>query len=322
MAHKGRDNSYWKHGLYAGWSDYRHGAEERKPVSLASVSIATKSKPIVRKAQRGQFVSAVMDRLRDWRLSPFENEAAVRCAVRNYFVARHHGWEPADGEAMRLVSEALHLMGAERPSWLEGQWIHTAPRENCLWCQGPIDDEDQARGRRFCSRECARVTLEKRAREGRAHDDMVLKQAHHELAHWRAKPRPCKHCGRDFRNSVADVQFCSRACFHAASVQLADIACADCGKMFRPRQRGVLYCSRSCGTRGGVKRAAARQPEKTCACCFAVFRAVRDNARFCSPRCRVMFCKMGARLRRQEAVPSNVVYLTARIFDGWFKRAA
>ncbi|MXN48813.1 hypothetical protein GR138_26800 [Shinella kummerowiae] len=282
-----------------------------------------KPKP-VRKSDSEQFVSAVMDTLRDWRFSPFQNEAGTRHALRNWFIEHGHSWGLSDAEALALIGNAFDALGVKRPSWLEGQWYYTEGRTQCVWCAGDIDEEDQARGFRFCSTVCAKSALEKRYRDSQTHGDMVYQRAHYEIAVNSSPARPCKICGTMFKSRQKGAQHCSRACSRAAKGDLlANINCAECETLFRPAGRTKKYCCKECANKGVIKtREASLPPEKSCECCRVVFRPRVSFAVYCSPRCSSMMANRAYRARRAPARIFTFPPLTPAIFDGWFRRAA
>lgn len=96
-----------------------------------------------------------------------------------------------------------------------------------------------------------------------------------------------------------------------------------CGKSFHPQRMSIKCCSNECAGVCRVREYRQAYPERECDCCGTIFRPSKPWGRRCSRRCTDM---MGNRLKSQRAKPakpSNVIYLTAEIFDGWFfKRAA
>ena len=137
---------------YAGnrreWLEYRYGRPTGKKVTLPEIFTGE---------SRTHAREGILDKLRDWRLSPFENEASCRTGIRQTLCLKGHGWQVSDVTAESIVSEGLHLLGAERPDWNEGQRHYSIPRENCVRCGCAIDEADQTRGYRFCSTVCARA---------------------------------------------------------------------------------------------------------------------------------------------------------------------
>ena len=279
------------------------------------------SKRISKRHWQG-LLEAVIDMLQDWRFSPFQNEGVTRRALRNYFIERGQPWPFSDDEAAAVIAQALDLMGAKRPSWLEGQWVYTASRDSCLWCAEPIDEQDQADGRRFCSAMCAKSCMEKRVRRDASRVDWIYQRALVDIAHWQAEPRPCKQCARPFRDRFEGRLFCSTAC-HDAYRRFPDIACQECGCMFHPADHNKKYCSRECSYKGALKTKQIALPAaKMCQCCLTMFRPKIGHAIYCSTRCNRMMANRAYRARqRPQAVP-NVIYLTREIFDRAFGVAA
>ncbi|MGH6807663.1 MAG: hypothetical protein ACREEJ_12605, partial [Ensifer adhaerens] len=99
--------------------------------------------------------------------------------------------------------------------------------------------------------------------------------------------------------------------------------CAVCGKSFHPQRMSIKCCSNECAGVYRVKEYRQAYPERRCDCCDTVFRPSKPWGRRCSRRCTdMMNNRMKAKRCPKEAKPSNVIYLTAEIFDTWFRKAA
>jgi hypothetical protein len=253
---------------------------------------------------RAAMVRKVMDRLRGWRLSPFEFEGATHAGIRVALVLDGHPWGASDQEAGLLVREALHLLGAKRPSWIEGQHFYSLARENCMNCRGPLDEEDIANHRRFCCDECA--TSARMADETLFLHAMRLSyySAYYVATKEAMPPKPCQWCGRSFQPSVPDAETCSTECrekLHTARQPRRD--CAHCGKTFQPRKHHAKFCSRECTieaqTAANAAKRANERGERSCPGCLSVFRPRRSDQSFCSPQCRNRTSARASKQRRK-----------------------
>lgn len=294
----------------AGYADHRYGAPSK----------AEPHRRILKGEKREHVVHRVMDVLRSWRFSRFEHEGAARAGLRSALCLAGHGWGRADAEAAAIVDEGLRLMGAVRPSWAEGQWNYTTPRENCAWCGGDIAQEDWSTWR-YCSAMCAKSALESRVIGDFETDAGARIAAYRAIQKDKAPAICCKACGKEFRSANKKAEYCSPKC--VASVRkISDKECVVCGTIFHPQRESVACCSRKCA---GIHRAAlyrANMPEVTCECCKAVFRATRPYAKYCSKRCQGIVSGRLFRMRRKQSKVRDVPLLTALAFDECFLMAA
>lgn len=90
--------------------------------------------------------------------SVFAHEGSTIAGIRaglllGRLVAR---WSVADALSRQAVQCALDQLGAERPTWIQGQrgYVDTIC-DKCMRCRKPLRDDPDALNRRFCSRECA-----------------------------------------------------------------------------------------------------------------------------------------------------------------------
>lgn len=263
-------------GWSAGWSEYRYG-RQGKPPALPR---------IFKGRDRQRIVGDVLFQLRDWRLTPFENEGAVRHGLRSAMCRQGHGWAAADSEAAGLIDAAFMRMGIKRPSWEQGQREYTIASENCNWCAGELDELQIMRRQRFCSTVCAKSALQYRDWQTTMHESTIGKIAYRMIARSQNPARPCAHCGQSFHPWSTGVQrYCSISCTNAAKIKLQrQCARPGCKKVFLPLSRGnEHFCSFRCRA-----KAAHNVKEITVACeqCTRPFVASRDDARFCGRRCR------------------------------------
>lgn len=231
-----------------------------------------KARPVFAGRRRESAIRQVMDRLRDWRLSKFEHEGTTRAEIRSALCLKGHGWALADMEAAELVSAALRRLGAERPSWLEGQPEYTdngrdqdareamlARTIECARC-GSIFAPLNNLPVKYCSVECANPVL--------------------------YGPKPCEHCGKTFKPKEAKSRFCSPICASFGQRTVDERQCRHCKAIFRPKngnQPGEgFYCSRVCYFAARAYVTVVRE----CEWCFTIYEARGHKSRFCCPRCR------------------------------------
>lgn len=282
---KGRDNPLYRHGGMSGWTEYRYGVADPRPISLAG------RRPIRSDAKRKHLVSRAMDILRDWRLSPFEFEAPVQQGMRSSLCLQGHSWARSDAEASLIVSHALNLLGAERPDHDEGQAEWSDSPDYCSWCRGPTDDDDRRTGKhKYCSTDCAKKALAYRSSKDETYRGRSLRAAQRAIDKSKAPPKPCGYCGKSFQSDREDARFCSPVCssrWQKGDLLLKDIVCEGCGKTCKPSNRGAKYCSHSCASadRHRLERERLASDTRICRCCGDGFTPTTEGAMYCSKRC-------------------------------------
>jgi hypothetical protein len=275
-------------GLYTNgnWPEYRYGP--KKPISLAGST----ARAIFKGQKRDHVVDEVMNVLRTRTLSPFQHEAACRHGLRKALCLDGYAWTRSDEEAALIVHEGLSLLGASRPSYAEGQREYSISTDYCVGCHGPIDEENIAKGHRFCSADCARNTYERRAMgEVRKFYD-VAQNAYRIIRTDAASEMICEECHRPFKRSKIKTEqkygrgrFCSIECHNASMRIYQDTECEACGTVFQPSRKGQKFCSRTC-----VYASQSKGPNRTCQQCGAGFRYHREKSDpngglFCSKVC-------------------------------------
>lgn len=264
---------------------------------LASAHKA-KTPRILKGEKRKHVVHQVMDLLKDWRFSKFENEGPARAGLRSAFCLNGYGWGMSDHEAEALISESLRTIGAKRPTWEEGQWHYTLSPDQCVWCMGEIEDADRARGFRFCSAMCASSANEYRNYRHKRSFDAVAKNAWLVIKTDEAPEKRCQHCQAPFKRFGAQYEgnialgrfkFCSVACADASKRVYADRDCAICTKTFAPKRERQFCCSPECGHQYRIK-----PMNRECLCCGVAFRSYRLTSKpsvnvFCSKECSNKF---------------------------------
>ncbi len=237
MKNAGRANHNYKHGLFTGYGEYRHG-----------VAVPVKRpEPVFQAEQRQHIIGRLVEIMSVWTQSPFQFEGAARSSVRSNLCLHGVEWAQADAEAASLVQSALGRMRAVRPTWEQGQKEYTIPRENCAWCYIPIPDDliVGSHHKGFCCPEHARVAIELRDLRSVGETQAAYRAAADVIYRAKNPARPCEHCDRTFRPKNPDAQYCSHRCSTEATV-LPDKPCAQCGAMFHPSTIGTQYCSTAC----------------------------------------------------------------------------
>jgi endogenous inhibitor of DNA gyrase (YacG/DUF329 family) len=251
-------------------------------------------------ARRETMTAAVVGILDCGRSSRFEYEAACRHGLRSGLCLEGESWARADAFAAAIVSEALRRLGAERPSWFQGQPEYADTDTSRGWCalpgcEKPIPiDRPETGGNavKYCSHFCAKNASAQRQREHGARMDLasyLASCAARREATLQASAKECAHCGRHFLSKATNAKaYCSRACAYAARTQFSRRPCANCGKVFKPKRTGhgkaTLFCSVACAASARTKE----KPTRNCERCGATF-ALRDRSekkRFCSVACK------------------------------------
>ncbi|MBJ3777867.1 hypothetical protein [Acuticoccus mangrovi] len=154
--------------------------------------------------------------------SRFAFEASCRHGIRSGLCTEGWTWQEADAAAADIVSRALAMIGATRPSWKEGQpeWTQDGAlpieRENCLRCRGPLEGHHY----KFCSTVCAAAWHTSR-RERDTSDEARAQRAASDAAYRdRAPARACERCGTMYRSRKRDQRYCGSACFYATQREM------------------------------------------------------------------------------------------------------
>ncbi|MBU4529781.1 MAG: hypothetical protein KUA43_08890 [Hoeflea sp.] len=238
---------------------------------------------IYRGDARKEMIRRVMDLLRNWRLSPFEHEGATRTGFRTALVMEGHGWQAADDEAAALIAESFRLLGAVRPTWLQGQREYSAGHEYCLGCRGPLDEEAMTNGWRFCCDECARVTRNHRPEIYQFAVSMARSAAFYAASKEKIPERACAWCGTSFKPATLQTVTCSHACAGRVRTDaVPERNCLACGKRFRGRSIKSKLCSIQC-IRDHDR---ASLPKRPCDLCGELFQPATTFNRFCSTQHR------------------------------------
>ncbi|MDI7864098.1 hypothetical protein MRS76_19295 [Rhizobiaceae bacterium n13] len=261
-----------KDGYWSGYGDYRYGAR-KKPVTLARVFAGEERKQIVR---------GIVDIISVWNSSPFENEGAARAGIRAAMCMRGHSWSVAEAEAASLLTASFLKIGAQRPSWEQGQREYTTPEENCRWCGCDIAaDLMTGRASRYCSEVCARSALRYRDMQQRRFADQTYTDAWHALQRTQHEPIPCAHCATPFRPDAKERKFCSNDCAKAAIYRIPERSCKRCSTVFKPQNQDIVYCTWACFNEDRTLKV-----DRICKHCGITFRPPTNNpGNYCSRKC-------------------------------------
>lgn len=186
-------------------------SETRSAVSLAPIKAAPARRL---KATRLEAIIDLLARMmRRAEPTPFAVEGPARAAIRARLCESGWKWGQADAAADEAVQAALSRVGAERPTWQQGQPEHTQEavlpilRENCARCGRPLP-EDRVK---YCDEVCAKAAVITR-RERSDKEEARAKQKIYTAAWAEKHPRECKMCGKSFKPRRGDAKYCSVAC--------------------------------------------------------------------------------------------------------------
>ncbi|MBU4529172.1 MAG: hypothetical protein KUA43_18015 [Hoeflea sp.] len=300
-----------------GYATYRYGST--KPVTLPRVF-----KGEAKEAK----VSAVMEILKDWRLSPFEHEGEVRAGIRSGlclagYKGKSIGWSEADFEAECLVGEALKLMGAKRPTLLEGQRQYAVEREYCQWCHGKLDEDDRAGHRQFCSNECGAHARNHNLPLFQRITNIRQSMAHYVAAKELQPEQECQWCQKTFKpasllHKIKTVT-CSTECNRAYVGSLKGAKkCLHCKETFIPRWvTNTKYCCVECERTHRKVRLRAESAERRvptpCEQCGEQFVPKKAGTRFCGHRCQLKSQQERAKERNERpCIECGVLFRPAR----------
>lgn len=175
---------------------------------------AAAAPPRLSRARREFLRDRVADIMRAGDPTPFALEASCRHGIRSGLVLDGWRWAAADATAAEIVASALAIIGATRPTWMQGQPEYTQDgalpieREHCIRCGKPLPEGHW----RFCSSVCA--TAYNGARYQREHREEIYARVAARKAAWSAAQpeRACEGCGTRFRPRTPGQRFCSARC--------------------------------------------------------------------------------------------------------------
>ena len=109
--------------------------------------------------------------------SPFVYEGPFRASIRAALTLQGWRWAPADDAAVLVVTIALELLQAERPSWEQGQRNYATgdqiARTRCANCGARLEGLQT----RFCSAQCSFRYLQRASYWRHADADRVAARA-------------------------------------------------------------------------------------------------------------------------------------------------
>lgn len=305
--------------LWGGYTLYRYGSP--RPVKIDRIFTGEKRRAMVEK---------VLGVLRHWQLSPFEYEGSTRAGIRSALVLQGYSWARSDLEAEALVAEALGIMGAKRPTWLQGQREYTIPVENCQRCGGPLGPEEITGYRRFCSDLCQDAARVANFEMYQIVTGLARGAAWYATMKKKLPERPCDWCGKMFRPGTLEYYLktnsCSPECNRALVAARYDRRqCVHCGQWFKPATYHAKFCSIECRRQhlkeARAAAAAERRARRPCDNCGRWFEPRRADARFCGVRCNWQYQNEKDKARRREALASKVCEQCGETFDAATARA-
>lgn len=245
-------------------------------------------------------VPAVMRIMDNGGPTHFVYEGACRAGLRAAFCLEGEPWGRSDLRAGRIIAEALALLGAERPTWAEGQPSWTDPGYApgdvyfCLHCRKPMP-EDASLGAKYCSAECKRAHGWLAAAKNHAQMSRAQYRAFIAVRRQRATEEhglTCATCGKKFlqfdkrRDLRSSNRYCSRACRDAAC---APRACVVCSEVFQPKRNAD---AKTCGANACLaalrrRRNRAAWGARECMVCGKSFEPNGNNPdqSYCSTKC-------------------------------------
>lgn len=226
------------------------------------------------KIERGNAVGRVAEILKTGEPTLFRYEADCRHKLRARMCMDGISWARADATAAEIVAEALALIGAERPSWAEGQRIYTEEgaseihHTHCARCNGKIPPQrisPLGNAVRYCSDVCRDAARSARRWHGGfrlSRAEFLAAQAVRRQEKRETHARACEGCQKEFLPDLRnlDQRFCSMACVVKAprpSMRRPARNCEMCGEVFQPKSKARRFCSRSCASRDRVQRGRA-----------------------------------------------------------------
>ncbi|WP_146619996.1 hypothetical protein [Acuticoccus sediminis] len=150
--------------------------------------------------------------------SRFAFEASCRHGIRSGLCEDGWPWHDADLAAGDVVSRALAMTGATRPTWKEGQpeWTQDGAlpieRERCIRCAKPLPEGHW----KFCSVVCKDAHRNDRRDLDAAAENNVRREALRSAWSAQQPKRECEGCGGMFRPRTPTQRFCRNQCIGVA----------------------------------------------------------------------------------------------------------
>lgn len=248
------------------YADFQRDQREQRISARIRLSVPRSPEPILSQKQRAAVVEKVRPSMEQWTRSPFEREAATRSALRGAFCLGGDGWAAADNEAARITAMALDAMGAQRPSWEEGQWTYALSEDYCKWCQRPME---LGHAGHYCSPECSKSALMHRDFKERHTDNAAYREAYRSVRRFAMPKKPCRKCGGAFHPREQQQEFCSRSCAQTFKVEAlrategTKVVCSVCRDEFRAlHPTKAKYCCTACQVTGYRMRKGIWDPKR------------------------------------------------------------
>ena len=279
--------SLYKNGLRAGYTEHRYGKQHNRPdPRLPSVAIQVRNRRILEGDRLLHVIARTKEMIRDWRFNPWEREGEVRESLRAALLSGGHDWTVSDLQAEEILRRAFNELGRgveKRPTKAQGQPEATIPVENCQRCGLPLDDDDIAARRRYCSEVCSDSAKVRRNEVWQQHRDATWKAAWHLMRKDAAPVRNCAGCDKPFQTTHDAQQYCSSQCAGAARRSAPIHVCEVCNADFPHynKNKPGRWCSVTCRDIGLAREAS----NCTCEGCGTTFAAKKPGTRFCSPKC-------------------------------------
>jgi predicted nucleic acid-binding Zn ribbon protein len=159
---------------------------------------------------RGKIVAI----MREAEPTPFACEGPCRAGIRASLCLQGWKWVDADVAAADVVTAALNIAGAKRPTWQEGQPEWTQPgalpilRYYCSRCGAKLPEGH----RLWCSDVCAHAAKLDRQRRDWDENSYAKWKAYHAAWRERQPEQRCECCGDPFKPKRKGQRFCSVEC--------------------------------------------------------------------------------------------------------------
>lgn len=152
--------------------------------------------------------------MREAEPTPFACEGPCRAGIRSSLCLQGWKWADADIVAAEIVTAALNIAGAKRPTWYEGQPEWTQPgalpilRDRCKRCRKPLPEGHW----KFCCKECGDAYHGHLANLHMRDEINATRRAR--MAAWTAKQpeRVCEGCKRLYKPRTPKQRFCRPQC--------------------------------------------------------------------------------------------------------------
>lgn len=279
-----------------------HSVQEASNSKLRRARQRAKSTRKLDRRRESDLTDSVVAILKTGQPTYFAFEGACRAGVRSTLCLEGWPWMDADDAARGLVGKALNQIGAERPTYMQGQPDYAVEygsgRSHCARpACGKRIPQERIDGSpvpvKYCSPLCKQLVHNLRNHHFGAQytvAEYLALSAARSAETERERSRYCENprCGKFFVTRAADRKYCSHECYAETARKLEDRECAnpECRKVFTPKNGGpekgiTRYCSKECASVGRRKV----RPALTCLTCNGIFyaRYPSDKRSYCSP---------------------------------------